>query len=324
MQTHPTILMVSGGSDSSAMLEMCSCGDIECGPFAVLHVNHMLRGKDSELDEKFVVSKCMELCVECCVVRIDIKSLAKNSADSIEAVARDARYAAANKQLATFCEKLDVSFDQGRIYTAHTLDDRVETFYMRTLVGTGPGGLASIPRSRENVLRPLLDYTREELREYLRNKNPGKVDVELWREDKTNFDGTNFRSAVRMKLIPVLSEMRPGFKRSLSRTMDLISDEQNCMNDLALSKLMRVVKIDTNTVTLPVDIIAETPKPISRRILREALLLVDENARLESEQIERVLEGCGVLGFTTEVSGGIRVNSDSKNLILKKLGLAHR
>lgn len=105
-----------------------------------------------------------------------------------------------------------VGAKDGLICTAHTIDDRVETFFMRALVGTGPGGLASIPRVRGNLRRPLLDASREQLRDWLRKRHPGVPDTALWREDETNLTGDNFRSRVRRELIPVLRKLRPGFE----------------------------------------------------------------------------------------------------------------
>ena len=123
----------------------------------VLHINHMLRGAQANEDEAFVVRRCAELGVACTVRRIDVASRAAQSKDGLEAVARAVRYEAAHELLDCLCAESEVDPACGIVCTAHTLDDRVETFYMRTLVGTGPGGLASIPRARGRLRRPLLD-----------------------------------------------------------------------------------------------------------------------------------------------------------------------
>jgi NADPH-dependent glutamate synthase beta subunit-like oxidoreductase len=127
--------------------------------------------------------------------------LAAGAPGGVEAVAREERYRLADAELDRICCELGVDAEQGVICTAHTLDDRIETFFMRTLVGTGPAGLRSIPRERGRIRRPLLDAGREELREWLRERHLGQPDSELWREDATNDDGSNFRSRVRHELL---------------------------------------------------------------------------------------------------------------------------
>ena len=170
----PVLLMASGGSDSTALLELVcayAAGEgSDDGLFAmlaaqlpapdriapfVLHVNHMLRGADSDADERFVRGLCEGLDVPCEVQRVDVGVLARSHRGGMEAVAREERYRLASLALERAC--VQAGAEDGLICTAHTIDDRVETFFMRALVGTGPGGLASIPRVRGRLRRPLLD-----------------------------------------------------------------------------------------------------------------------------------------------------------------------
>lgn len=326
--------MVSGGSDSVAMLEL-ACAyrdgegaeqddvllymiasslpaphDIELG---VLHVNHMLRGEDADSDEQFVREKCAALGVECWVERVDIASLAKASKDGMEAVARKERYRLAEQAL----EHMGGANSQGVICTAHTLDDRIETFFMRSLVGTGPGGFASIPRERGVVRRPLLDATREQLRAWLRMRHPGILDNHLWREDATNDDGSNFRSRIRGQLVPVLRELRPGFETPLSQTMDLIAEEDDALNQEAQSIVYRNLSWDGTTALLPLDALRSLSAPMTRRVLRCCLLVVNPDARLESAQIARIYDHLFDVGYASETSGGVRVRTDGTRLMMR-------
>ena len=328
----PVLLMVSGGSDSTAMLELVYAyanerdmhDDVLEGMLAeslpaphdmkvhVLHINHMLRPGAAEKDEAFVRDLCNELSVPLEVQRVDVAQLAQERKGGIEAIAREQRYRLANEAIA----RLEKDGARGIICTAHTLDDRVETFFMRSLVGTGPGGLGSIPRTRGRISRPLLDATREQLRDWLRAWHPGVPDSNLWREDATNTKGDNFRSQIRVKLMPVLEELRPGFSRPLAQTMDLIAEEDDALRQQAHSQVYRNVIWDGAAARFPISALERETRPMARRILRECLLLVCPDARLESAQIERVLDHLKQAGYTTETSGSIRVRIEDGELVM--------
>ena len=332
----PVLLMVSGGSDSTALLELAATysrggaaalrddalagmlADMLPAPKAlrlqVMHVNHQLRGADADADEAFVLARCEELGVPCAVRRVDVTALAA-AGGGLEAAARAERYRLADELLDAACERAGVPAGSGLILTAHTLDDRVETFYMRTLVGTGPGGLASIPRVRGRVRRPLLDATRGQLRAWLRAQHPGTPDAALWREDATNEDGSNFRGQVRTQLLPVLRQLRPGFERPLASTMDLIAAEDEGLAQLVDSLVYRNLAWDGEVARFPLAVLRGQPPFLARRVLRAVALVVRPDARLEAAQLQRVADGLEQPGFATELSGGIRVQVGEEELV---------
>ena len=319
------VLMVSGGSDSTALLEMTRAYlDGRPLPFEaqrafeellpepaavhvrVLHVNHLLRGAAAYADEAFVRAECEQMGVDLHVERVDVKGLAATRKGGVEAVAREERYRLAQEQLDLLCATRGCA--RGYILPAHTLDDRVETFFMRALVGTGPGGFSSIPRARGRIRRLLLDMTREELREWLREQRPSVPDALLWREDATNDDGSNFRSLVRTRLVPVAEELRGGFMRTLSGTMDLIADEDEMLQERAQALLYRHLEWDGFAAKLPAKALRDEKGPMRRRVLREALLVVNPDARLESAQIERIAHAVEEgEDASCDVAGGVRV-----------------
>lgn len=88
-------------------------------------------------------------------------ALAKATGGNEEAVGRNERYLAAHEALESLCRHVMIPISEGRIVTAHTQDDRVENFYMRSIVGTGPGGFRSMLYSNGPVVRPLLDVSRQ-------------------------------------------------------------------------------------------------------------------------------------------------------------------
>ena len=153
------LLMVSGGSDSTALAYLGAAlreaGDM--GPVAMLHVNHQLRGEDADADERFVAALAEALDIPLFICSIDIAAEAERSRENVEAVARRERYLAANEALRSMCQHEGRPLSEARIFTAHTADDRIENFYMRSIVGTGPGGFRSMLYRNGPVVRPLLD-----------------------------------------------------------------------------------------------------------------------------------------------------------------------
>ena len=208
------LLMVSGGSDSTALAYLGAAlreaGDV--GPVAMLHVNHQLRGEDADADERFVAALAEALDIPLFICSIDIAAEAERSRENVEAVARRERYLAANEALRSMCQHEGRPLSEARIFTAHTADDRIENFYMRSIVGTGPGGFRSMLYRNGPVVRPLLDITRDELHDYLSAREAAGETVvrdesgALWREDATNAHTDRFRAYVRHKIVPVAKE----------------------------------------------------------------------------------------------------------------------
>ena len=159
----PVLLMVSGGSDSTALAYIAA--DLRergvLGPLAVLHVNHQLRGADANADAEFVRQLAEALELPFFLVEVNVGAIAQEQGENTEAVARSERYAAAQEALESLCRHTSHPVSDGRIFTAHTQDDRVEAFYMRSIVGTGPGGFRSMRYTNGAVARPCLDVSRQ-------------------------------------------------------------------------------------------------------------------------------------------------------------------
>ena len=133
---------LSGGADSVALLyAMLELSDIEV---KAAHLNHCLRGAESDADEQFCKELCGRLGVPVTTERIDIKSVAEQTGESTELCARNQRYA--------FLKR--VAGEYGVIATAHNADDNLETVIFNLARGTGLTGLCGIPPKRENIVRP--------------------------------------------------------------------------------------------------------------------------------------------------------------------------
>ena len=158
--TNYLVLMVSGGSDSVALAYIMK--EIFPKRFAIMHLNHNLRA-ESDADATFVEGIAKHLNVSFFGFSENVADIATQDNQNIEACGRELRYKYANEVISKL-NKRNV-----KICTAHTADDRIENFYMRSIIGTGPGGFASMSYKTENVIRPLLDVPKEKLVEYINN-----------------------------------------------------------------------------------------------------------------------------------------------------------
>lgn len=306
----PVVAMVSGGSDSTALLLLLV---EELGPARVhvLHVNHLLRGADSDADERFVAELCEALGVPCEVRRIDVGAIATQEGGNLEAVARRERHAAARDLLERVCAQAGVPVEQGRIATAHTRDDRVETFVMRAARGTGPGGLASIRPASGPVVHPLLSCSRDELRAWLVAHGQG------WREDATNLVPDRDRTYVRLEVLPALHDRFPAADANIARALDLLADEDDYLaaqTDELRERLEIQAPIGFDAA-LDAAGLADAPRPLARRVVHALLAeLADEGARVEARRIDEVVDGAADPGFATDLPGGVHVVNNLQTL----------
>lgn len=194
IQNSDSILVaLSGGPDSVALLyillEMKKYYDIKIG---AAHINHSLRGENSDGDEKFVEELCRELGVEVYTKKVDIKACANDENIGEEEAGRKIRYA--------FFEEKAKEGGYNKIATAHNLNDNIETFLFRLMRGTGLEGLGGIPLKRENIIRPILTQKKSEILKYLEERNIS------YRIDESNNETDYTRNKIRLKLIPYIEK----------------------------------------------------------------------------------------------------------------------
>lgn len=327
----PALLMVSGGSDSTALAYLAAglreAGEL--GPLAMLHVNHRLRGDAADADARFVAQLAELLGIPLFSCEIDIAREAGRTGENVEAVARRERYLAANEALESLCRHAAAPLADGRIVTAHTADDRVESFYMRSIVGTGPGGFRAMRYRNGPVVRPLLDASRDDLRAYLvereRAGEPVAVDAEgaLWREDATNAHTDRFRAYVRHEIVPRAKERNPQLLDVLCRSMNLIADEDDMLEDMVDGLMAGHVEAlgdeyDAGCVLAPA--FGAEPLPLRRRAVMRALqLMLGRDARVETASVEAVLAafddeagGKPRSGYVANIQGDLAVSANKR------------
>ena len=336
----PVLLMVSGGSDSTALAyiaaELAQAGTV--GPLAMLHVNHKLRGKDADDDAAFVALLADSLGIPLFACDIDIPAMVAAEKGNVEAVARRERYRAAQEALVSLCRHVNAPVSSGRIFTAHTADDRIENFYMRSIVGTGPGGFRSMLYLNGQVARPLLEIERQELRDYIASLDDPVRDGEgsLWREDATNEHTDRFRAFVRTQIVPRAKERNPQLARTLTRTMNLIADEDDMLDARALEIEEHAVRwieqveaaiADYGEGCVIAPALAREAEPMKRRVLMNVLgHILGPDARVETSSIDAVLaayapDGEIVSGYTANIQGDLAVSANKKGVRIEPMAV---
>jgi tRNA(Ile)-lysidine synthase len=280
-------IAVSGGADSVCLAHLLA----ELAPqwnlkLGIVHLNHRLRGAESDADEEFVHSLAGRLGLPCFVRGEELTEAEGN----LEQAARLAR-------LAFFGDLLKSDFD--RIATAHTQSDQAETVLYRILRGSYTTGLAGIrPMTSTGLVRPLLYSTRSEVEDYLRQRGLP------WREDSSNRDLSYDRNRIRHALLPELSrEWNPQLPEILARHAELAREEDEFWDSEVHCLSPDLFK--TNPFGLIVDIRAlrHFHATVRRRVIRRAIALIKGDLRqIDFRHIDAVLRIC-----SPEADGHARV-----------------
>jgi tRNA(Ile)-lysidine synthase len=309
------VVALSGGPDSVALLralvmEMTT-------PLVIAHLNHQLRGEESDADEAFVrqlyeglvASGARLLPLRC--QRLDVRAAAVG--DNLESVARRLRY----DWLTTVARETGAAW----VATGHTADDQAETVLHRLLRGTGFRGLSGIPRTRElapgiAVVRPFLDIRRDEVLAFLRQLD------QPYSQDSTNFDRQFTRNRLRHELLPLLAtEFNPAAVDVLCRLAVQASEVQAYLGQQAAT-LLAVVELPRAGAMVVLDgcrLAAEPPV-----LVREVLRMIWERERWPLGEMgfadwQRVTQV--VLGEqpTADLPGRVRVLRNGKVVQIRQV-----
>ena len=285
---------VSGGTDSVALLRLLLELRKELGVvLSVVHFNHKLRAAESDEDEQFVAELAGRHKIQFNRESGDVASHAAERHLSLEAAARELRYA--------FFRQLLRSRAVNRIATAHTLDDQAETVLLRLVRGSGTRGLSGIypqlsvassqfsvsrqEKPESSIVRPLLGTRRRDLEAYLAVLGQG------WREDRSNRDLRHARNRVRHGILPRLERnLNPAVREALAETAEIARAEeeywQRAIGQVLPQVWARSAQPDGGVLSMAT--LARLPLSLRRRVVRaagESLWL-----RLEFRHVEEVLE----------------------------------
>ncbi|WP_299128966.1 tRNA lysidine(34) synthetase TilS [uncultured Winogradskyella sp.] len=223
----------SGGIDSVVITHLCHKLKLN---FALAHCNFNLRGKESNADKDFVIKLGEQLDVEVFVQNFNTQDYANKHRCSIQMAARELRYDWFND----LAQHLDFDY----ILTAHHADDNLETFLINFTRGTGLNGLTGIPEINENIVRPLLKFSRAQIETY------AKASDINWREDSSNSSRKYLRNKLRHNVVPILKEINPQLLDSFQSTLDNLNDTAYIVDESlnAVSK-RAIIDIDEKGIT---------------------------------------------------------------------------
>jgi tRNA(Ile)-lysidine synthase len=277
------VVGVSGGIDSMTLLHVLCClkGEYRL-TLSVAHLDHQLR-PDSERDARFVADHAQHLELPCVVGRASVSELASRERLSLEDAARRARY--------DFLQRTAEQMRANRLALGHTLNDQVETFFMRLLRGSGLQGLGGIPPTRVltptlTLIRPFIKTTRAQIEAYAQQHRLN------YREDPTNQETHFTRNQIRHELLVWLErEFNPNLLKTVGRTQELLQRAARFLEKLTEGELAKLT-LKREKSSLRLDRIAfEALDPFVQSLtLREAIRRVHKRAaEVGYDHIEEML-----------------------------------
>ena len=287
------LLGVSGGPDSMAMLHgllmLRKEGRLKLAGLHVAHLNHQLRGTDSDADAEFVRHQVRQLQLEVTIDSIDVAGAAQESGESIEVAARRLRY--------SFLAGAARSKNCNKIALAHNADDNVETILHRFLRGTGIRGLAGMPAARKltdaeeqselTIVRPLLTSSRREIEAFIKRHNI------KFRLDLSNLSDEYTRNRIRNELLPLLREKyNPDIDTALLQLGRIAGDFSEILSSDAVGALRELtLKRGPDCLTLDAAGLAGRSRILQAEIIHQGLLVLQVPLRrIGFKQINAILD----------------------------------
>lgn len=255
-------LGVSGGIDSVALFHAWNYIKEKQGiPFSVIHINHGLRGSESDKDEAFVKSLCEKNKVPFYGVLVDVHRENQNrKIGGLEEAARVLRYEA--------FEGVLKKENNPMLYLAHHQEDQVETVLMNLFRGSGLKGLEGIAPLRQwdhiTIVRPFLGLAKDQLRQML---------IELdqpWREDQSNFENIGQRNKLRNHILPLLYKQYPQMGSSIHRMTKVITAEEDYWAQVTVNWCEKQGYFSKTLSFIDYKAFIKEPLALQRRILRHS------------------------------------------------------
>lgn len=260
------LIGISGGPDSVTLLNILLSFKKRYNlSFFIAHLDHMLRGKESDEDVSFVKNLAQELGLPCEIRSCNLTKITRKEHLTLEEAGRKYRY--------KFFLEAARKFKTNKIALGHNADDQVETVLMRFLRGSGLEGLMGIPPVRGKIIRPLIECSRTEIEEHCKEN---KIE---YRVDSSNKEVVYFRNKIRLELLPLLSKSyNKNIKDIMLRLRSIISEVSAYLNQETELFFKEVVRRESpEMVIIDLKKFTSLPLALKRRIIRKSIEVVKGN-----------------------------------------------
>ena len=291
---RPVLLGVSGGTDSVVLLHILQALGYEC---IIAHCNFHLRMEESNRDEAFVRNLASRYCLKAYFVDFQTTEYAQQEKISIEMAARDLRY--------SWFADLLVQTGAQAIAVAHHADDSIETMLLNLIRGTGLKGITGIQPRNQQVVRPLLSCSRDEIEAYRRQHQLEYV------EDSTNIQTDYRRNKIRHELLPLLEQINPSVRQTLYNSIHYFQGAYCLYNEhiTQIAEKLSAVQSDGRVV---IDIQGLLQQVDVATVLYELISPYGFN----SSQLDDIVQALGSESGKTFYSETHRIVKDRASLII--------
>ena len=276
------LVALSGGADSVALLLVLK--DLGYHVEAA-HCNFHLRGEESNRDEAFVKKFCQEQDIPLHLIHFDTKEYADLHQVSVEMAARELRYG--------YFRQLRQDIGAEKVCVAHHRDDAVETLLMNLMRGSGIHGLTGIRACNGEIVRPLLDVSRQEIEAYLDSIG------QEYMMDSSNLVDDVVRNKIRLNVLPLLEQINPNVAENIGKTARFMLEAEKVIEAAVNQQKVALIARDTNAETESVSIQKLMQLPSPELFLYEWLSKKGFNAT-QVEQLAEHLEGVSGRAFETQ------------------------
>jgi tRNA(Ile)-lysidine synthase len=265
------LVAVSGGPDSVCLLSVLHglAKDLDL-TLHIAHLDHMFRGKESADEALFVSELAKKSGIPATIGKVDVPAYCLERGLSPQEGAREVRY--------DFLQRTAETAGASLIATGHTANDQAETFLMRLIRGAGASGLSAIPPARENIIRPLIEATRDEVMKYLSEKDLAFV------TDPSNTKPVYTRNRIRMEVLPVLQRFNPRIVATLAAEAGQLREEDEAVEGYCTTLSDSILVQKENAVFVKRNEFNTLPPAFRRRLLKMA----SDRAGMESSGLSRI------------------------------------
>tara|TARA_Y100001933_G_C18919399_1_gene530384 strand:+ start:9 stop:1187 length:1179 start_codon:yes stop_codon:yes gene_type:complete len=261
------------------------------------HCNFQLRGKESLRDEEFVKSIAKKYNIKLHLKRFNTDKYIKKHAVSTQMAARNLRY--------NYFDKLLKEYSFNKIVIAHHEDDRIETFFINLLRGTGIKGLTSMKARTGNIVRPLLNFSRQNIESYLKEINA------VYCKDSSNQDVKYLRNKIRHSLMPVLKDINPDFNKIMTKNISNLDSIEKIINENILQIKQKLIFKERETYKVDIKNLLKLNN--SEAIIHEIF------SEYGFTQIDKIIKACKSQSGKIFYSKNYQLVIDREYIIIEKI-----